>query len=159
MGNMLDTVPLISLFEGLNTRQTALLLTAFENFSSPAETVVFEQGDLATYLYLIIRGSVSLLYKPYDGEQLILTRLKDGDVFGWSAVVGTNRYTSGVITNSHLDAIRLRRDHLLELMKTDPETSKIIIDRLALNVSPRWQNAHKQIEPLIKTKGISHDNN
>ncbi len=152
MGGMLDTVPLIPLFEGLNAQQTTMLLAAFENFSCPEETVIFEQGDAANYLYLIIRGSISLLYKPYDGEQLVLTRLKEGDVFGWSAVVGTNKYTSGAVSNSNLDAIRLRRDHLLELMKTDPETSKIIIDRLALNVSPRWKNAYKQIEPLIKTE-------
>lgn len=151
-------MPVIPLFQGLTTEQTAMLVALFERYTCPAETVVFEQGDPATHLYLILKGNVSIMYKPYDGEQLILTRLKDGDVFGWSAVVGTNKYTSGVVSNSNLEAIRLHREHLLALMKNNPETSKIIIDRLALNVSPRWDNAHKQIEPLIQQERKSHDN-
>jgi len=146
---MLDILPSISLFQGLTTDQSAMLTSVFERYHCPADTLIFEQGDPAYYLYLILKGSASILYKPYDGPQIVLTHLKDGDVFGWSAVVGSNKYSSGVISTSALDTIRLHRNNLLNLMKKHPETSKIIIDRLALNVSPRWKNAHEQIEPMI----------
>ena len=149
---MLEAVPLIPLFEGLSDEQNATLMNAFEHYSSNLGAVVFEQGDPANYLYLIVKGDVSIMYKPYDGEKITLTRLKDGGVFGWSAVVGTNKYSSGAVCNSDLEAIRLRRDHLLKLMETTPDASKVIIDRLALNVSPRWKDAYKQIEPLITPK-------
>lgn len=147
---MLDVLPIIPLFHGLNAEQTAILLAAFEKFACAIDTVIFKQGDPADYLYLILKGRVAITFKPYDGPQIVVTRLKEGDVFGWSAVIGSKKYSSGVNCESALDAIRIRREVLWDMIKNHPETGKILIDRLALNVSPRWENAHDQIKPLIE---------
>ncbi|MBK6794241.1 MAG: cyclic nucleotide-binding domain-containing protein [Anaerolineales bacterium] len=146
---MLDTLPLIPLFQDLSIEQNSMLMAAFEKYTCSPGTVIFEQGDSAQHLYLILKGKVVLSYKPYDGPRIVITRLKDGDVFGWSAVVGSNKYSSSIVSETALEAIRLRREKLWEISNTQPETGKIIIDRLALNVSPRWTNAHEQIKPLI----------
>ena len=150
MMEMLDTLPIIPLFEGLDAEQTSTLMAVFEKYACPPDTVIFEQGDAAQYLYLILKGRAVISYKPYDGPRIVITRLRDGDVFGWSAAVGSNRYSSSVASESTLEAIRLRRERLWEITKYQPDTGKIIIDRLALNVSPRWKNAHDQIKPLIR---------
>jgi CRP/FNR family transcriptional regulator, cyclic AMP receptor protein len=127
-------------------------MAAFEAYNCSPGSVIFEQGDPAQYLYLILKGKAIISYKPYDGPRLVLTRLKDGDVFGWSAVVGGINYSSSVTSESILESIRIRRERLREIVTNHPDVSRIIIDRLALNVSPRWKNAHKQIQPLIKTE-------
>ena len=149
---MLDSLPIIPLFQDLNAEQNSTLMAAFESFNCPPGTVIFEQGDLAQYLYLILKGKAIISYKPYDGPRIVLTRLKDGDVFGWSAVVGGKKYSSSVASESMLESIRIRRELLLNLLNQHPDTGKIIIDRLALNVSPRWKNAHEQIKPLIRSE-------
>jgi len=145
-------MPIIPLFEDLSAEQSSMLMAAFEAFTCQPGTVIFEQGDPAQHLYLILKGKAIISYKPYDGPRIIITRLKDGDVFGWSAVVGGNKYSSSVASETALETIRIRRDYLLNLISRHPNTGKIIIDRLALNVSPRWENAHEQIKPLIKTE-------
>lgn len=149
---MLDTLPVIPLFEDLNAEQSSTLMAAFEAFTCPPGTVIFEQGDLADYLYLILKGRAIISYKPYDGPRITITRLKDGDVFGWSAVVGGSKYSSSVASESTLESIRIHRDYLLKIISQHPDTGKIIIDRLALNVSPRWRHAHEQIKSLIKAE-------
>jgi len=149
---MLDALPSIPLFQDLSAKQNSMLMAAFEAFNCSPGTVIFEQGDLAQYLYLILRGKAVITYKPYDGPRLVLTRLKDGDVFGWSAIVGGSSYSSSVVSESTLESIRIRREHLRDIVKNYPDVGQIIIDRLALNVSPRWKNAHKQIQPLMKTE-------
>lgn len=149
---MLDSLPIIPLFENLSAEQSSMLIKAFEFFACPPGTILFEQGDSAGYLYLILKGKALISYKPYDGPRIMITRLKDGDVFGWSAVVGGNKYSSSVASETDLETIRIRRDLLLEIILQYPETGKIIIDRLALNVSPRWKNAHEQIKPLMKNE-------
>ncbi|HND49400.1 MAG TPA: cyclic nucleotide-binding domain-containing protein [Anaerolineales bacterium] len=146
---MLDNLPGIPLFENLNPEQRFTLMSVFEKFACSPGTVIFEQGDIAKYLYLILRGKAVISYKPYDGPRIVLSRLKDGDVFGWSAVVGGKKYSSSVASETTLETIRIRRELLQNLLTQTPETGKIIIDRLALNVSPRWKNAHEQIKPLI----------
>ena len=149
---MLDSLPGIPLFENLNTEQSSMLMSVFEKFSCSPGTVIFEQGDQARYLYLILKGKAIISYKPYDGPRIVISRLKDGDVFGWTAVVGGSKYSSSVVSETDLESIRIRREFLQNLLAKNPETGKIIIDRLALNFSPRWKNAHDQIKPLIRTE-------
>lgn len=126
-----------------------MLMSAFETFKCSPGTVIFEQGDPSFHLYLILKGRAIISYKPYDGPRIILTRIKEGDVFGWSAVVGGNKYSSSVVSETELESIRIERQNLRNLIEKYPETGKVLIDRLALNVSPRWQNAHQQIQPFI----------
>ncbi|MDP1544566.1 MAG: cyclic nucleotide-binding domain-containing protein [Anaerolineales bacterium] len=151
---MLYSLPYIPLFQDLTPAQTTLLKSLFEDFSCPAGTVIFEQGDPAQFLYLILTGRVAIHYKPYDGPPLVVTRLNEGDVFGWSAVIGSPKYTSSIISEGELTAIRIHRKELWNLVDKYPETGRTIIDRLAHIVSPRWKNAHAQIQPLLNS---NHD--
>jgi CRP/FNR family transcriptional regulator, cyclic AMP receptor protein len=148
---MIESLPYIPLFQDLDPAQIALLKPLFEQFTCPADTVIFEQGSPAIYLYLLIKGEVEIRYKPYDGPTITLTRLKDGDVFGWSAVVGSPHYTSSIISESQIEAIRIRGNRLLKLFSDAPETGKIVMDRLARIVSPRWGNAHAQVQSLLNS--------
>lgn len=145
---MIETLPCIPLFEDLDPHQIALLKSLFEHFICPADMVIFEQGAPATYLYLIIEGAVAIRYKPYDGPVITLTRLREGDVFGWSAVVGSPYYTSSIVSETAIEAIRIRGNDLIKLSTDYPETGKVIMDRLARVVSPRWKNAEEQVQSL-----------
>ncbi|MCQ3939140.1 MAG: hypothetical protein DPW18_19155 [Chloroflexi bacterium] len=149
---MLDRLPYIPLFQDLSPGESDLLKPLFENYSCPAGTVIFEQGDPATHLYVIMSGTVIIQYKPYDGNPIVLTRLGSGDVFGWSAVIGTSKYTSSIVSEKRVEALRVRREHLWELVQKSPAVGKTVIDRLARMVSPRWENAHAQIQRLLETK-------
>jgi len=146
---MLQTLPSILLFQDINPAQTNLLKPLFEQFVCPPETSIIEQGAPATYLYLLVKGEVAIRYKPYDGPWITLTRLHDGDVFGWSAVMGSLYYTSSIVSETQVDAIRIQRSALLKLSSDHPETGKVIMDRLVRAVSPRWENTHAQVQSLL----------
>jgi len=148
---MIESLPYIPLFQDLDPEQIALLKPLFEQFTCPADTVIFEQDTPATYLYLLVKGEVIIRYKPYDGPPITLTRLRNGDVFGWSAVVGSPRYTSSIISESEVEAIRIRGNHLLKLFSDAPETGKVVMDRLARVVSPRWGNAQAQVQSILNS--------
>ena len=148
---MIESLPFIPLFKDLDPAQMDLLKPLFEQFTCPADTVIFEQNTPAVYLYLLIKGEVEIRYKPYDGPVITLTCLRDGDVFGWSAVVGSPRYTSSIISQSQVEAIRMQRNRLIKLFDDAPATGKIIMDRLARIVSPRWSDAHSQVQSLLNS--------
>jgi len=148
---MLDRLPYLPLFTGLEPVQTAVLKPLFEAFACAAGTVIFEQGAPARYLYLLLKGDAAIRYKPYDGPPIILTRLHAGDVFGWSAVVGSPKYTSSIVSESEVEAIRIRGNQLWKMVEEHPETGRVIIDRLARLVSPRWENARTQIQLLLNS--------
>ena len=148
---MLDALPNIPLFENLNAAQIALLQPLFEKFICPADTTIFEQGEPATYLYMLIKGDVLIRFKPYDTPPITLTRLRAGDVFGWSAVLGSTHYTSSLVSETPVETIRIRGSHLLMLVREHPETGTIIMDRFANVVSSRWKNARMQVQSLLNS--------
>ncbi len=148
---MLDTLPYIPLFEGFNTLQVSILKPLFEDFICSAGTTIFEQGDPAKYLYLLIKGDIAIRYKPYDGPPLTLTRLHAGEVFGWSAVIGSAKYSSSIVSETEVDAIRIKGTNLWALAGEHPEIGKTVINRFAQIVSPRWENAHLQIQSLLNS--------
>jgi len=150
MGKMLDTFTDIPLFQGFSERQMELLLPLFQSYACSEDTMLFEQGSRADYLYLLMHGAVEVRYKPYDGPPIVLTRLKAGDVVGWSAVIGSPTYTSGARSTTVVEAIRIRGRDLEWLCREHPNTGSVILDRLAQVVSSRWKNARAQVKSMLR---------
>ncbi len=148
---MLNKLPHIPLFEGLELDQVSTLKSLFEQTSYPPDTTIIAQGEAARHLYLLLDGDAAIHYKPYDGPSLMLTHLRAGDVFGWSAAVGSRFYTSSIISQSQVETIRIQRKHLLILIQEHPKTGRIILDRFARSVSPRWKNAQEQVEVFLNS--------
>lgn len=149
MRQMLHALSNVPFLQGLGADKLGLLEPLLEPYTCPSGTVIFEQGQPAHHLYLALRGAVEIRYKPYDGPALTVTRVGAGDVFGWSAVIGSAAYTSAAVCLKDLEAVRMRGSDLRALCTHEPETGKIILDRLARVVSSRWQDAHAQVHSLL----------
>jgi len=149
---MLKTVVNNPFLKDLPQEQFNLLAPLFMPFAAFQNTVIFEQGDRAEYLYLILGGTVSIQYKPYDGPKILITHLHAGDVFGWSSVIGEATYTSSVVSTGPLDAVRIRGAELRDLCLKHPEAGCAILEKLAEVVSPRWKNAKDQIKEMLQNK-------
>ena len=147
---MLKDLRTIPPFEDLNEEVLRLVEPLFNRYTCPAGTVIFEQGDPALNLYLLLRGSVTLRYKPYDGPPLNLTQVPTGGVFGWSAVVGNPAYTSGTVAREDVEAIRIRGTDLRGLAVRHPEAGRVILDKLAGKVSNRWKDANLQVREILE---------
>ncbi len=146
---MLESLASISLFEGFETEQLELLQPLFESYSCPGDTVIFEQGEDAVFLYLILKGHALIQYKPYDSPPMTLTRLKEGDVFGWSAAIGNPTYSSSILSLSEVEAVRIRGCDLARLCREHPVMGATVLNRLALGVSGRWKDAHIQVKSIL----------
>jgi len=142
----LESIPL---FQDVDNGILQLLEPLFEPYSCSAGTVIFEQGDPAHYLYLILDGSIEILYKPYDGPPITVTNLAQGNIVGWSAAIGNTAYTSGAVCKLDCQAIRMSSRDLHKLCAKKPEAGRIILNLLAESVSPRWENAQSQIQHLL----------
>jgi CRP-like cAMP-binding protein len=147
---MVPDLELLPLFHDVDAQYLALLRPLFERVSFRAGTAVVEQGGPADYLYLIEHGLLEISYKPYDGEPMTITHVDVGGLFGWSAVVGSPKYTSSGIATKDLDVIRVRGSDLRRLCVENPEAGRVILDRLASAVSTRWKDAHEQIKAILK---------
>lgn len=126
-----------------------MLRPLFEPFSCQVGTVILKQGAPADCLYLIISGTVEVSFKPYDGTSFTLSYVEKGGLFGWSAVVGSEKYSSSAVAVEDVEAFRIRGSALRKFCLEHPEAGVDILERLAEGVSLRWRNAHEQIKSLI----------
>jgi CRP/FNR family cyclic AMP-dependent transcriptional regulator len=152
MDAMLDQMKRAPFFQNLDGRELDLLAPVMEPVSFAAGRVIFEQGSAASYLYIIERGTAEIRYKPYDGPAITLTHLGAGDVCGWSAVIGNRTYASTLISESDMEAVRMRGSALRQLCLDHPETGRIILDRLARAVASRWKDARTQVREMLNRK-------
>jgi len=139
----------IAIFTELDEDQMDLLRPLFEELSFQAGTVIFQQGEAAEFLYLLINGRVDMSFKPYDGMPITVSHVGKDGLFGWSAVVGSEKYTSSAIAIEAVKAFRVRGRELREFCVEHPEAGKVILERLADEVSSRWKDAHKQVKSIL----------
>jgi CRP-like cAMP-binding protein len=150
---ILDVLERFSFFEDLSEADVRLLAPYFRSQFFPAETVIFEQGDIAEYLYLIVKGEVLIRYKPDDGPVMTVTRVQQGGVFGWSAALGNVAYTSGAVCTTGCEFLQVRGRDLRAICEKHPGVGKVILDRLANVIAERWESRQPQVTSLL-AKGV-----
>ena len=135
----------LSIFYGLTENQFQQVSQFMEIKQFSANDIIFQQGDLAGYLFILISGRVSISYKPYDGPPLTIANIIPGWVFGWSAVLGRETYQSSAIAAVESIAYRIEKENLENICLLDAETGIIFLDRLTKVITERLDNTHVSI--------------
>ncbi len=130
----------LAFFIGLSPDEIRLLEPYFAPQTWVAGTTIFDQGDYAEYLYLVVTGEVAIRYKPDDGPVMTVTRVQPGGIFGWSAAMNNPAYTSGAMCALDSEILRVRGTDLRMLCEKYPELGKILLNRLAGVIAERKQN-------------------
>ena len=145
-----DIFKKLAFFEGFSTGQLAQLRPFFELCDCPPEMVIFTQGASAIYLYIVVAGEVLVEYKPYDAPPMTIARVKPGGIFGWSAALGNQTYTSGAVSTTYTQLLRVQGEELRYLCENHPDISEIILERLA-NVIAERHNVHPQVMAILES--------
>ncbi len=140
----------LAFFIGLKAEEILLLEPFFAPQTWVAGTTVFEQGDYAEYLYLVVHGEVSIRYKPDDGSIMTVTRVQPGGIFGWSAAMNNPTYTSGAVCTLDSEILRIRGTDLRMLCEKHPDLGKVILNRLAGVIAERKQSQQQgQLKSML----------
>jgi CRP-like cAMP-binding protein len=140
----------LTLFQDLDSYRREQIAALFQPFFGEIGDIIFEQGDAAEYLYLVLDGEVTVRYKPEDGPPLVVARVHPEGVVGWSAALGSPSYTSGAICTLDTTMVRVRGADLRALCESNPETGALLLERLATVIAQRLSNTHHQVLSLLE---------
>src|SRR5450759_4889161 len=140
-------------FTSLSAAEIQFLAPFFAPQTWVAGTVVFEQGDYAEYLYLVVSGELTIRYKPDDGPMMNMTHVQPGGIFGWSAAMGNPTYTSGAVCALDSEVLRIRGADLRMLCGKHPELGKVILDRLSAIIAERQRGQQSRVNTML-TNGM-----
>lgn len=140
----------LSFTQGFNAEQIEALRPLFQAVSMPAGSILFEQGSPADHFFIVIDGEVSIRYKPEDGPALILTRIREQGVVGWSAAIGSPFYTSSAVCAEESQLLSVRSDDLRRFYDERPAIAEMLLERLAAMIADRLRHTHPQIMALLE---------
>lgn len=138
-----------SIFEGLDNHQINQLSPYLIECVLPKDRMIFEQGQPAEHLYILLGGQVVVRYKPYDGPVLDVAHIEPGGVFGWSAALRRDVYTSGAMAVQESLAYRIRGSNLPVVCEKYPETGNVFLERLASVIAERLRSTHTQVLGML----------
>ncbi|NJD59804.1 MAG: hypothetical protein C3F13_06365 [Anaerolineales bacterium] len=138
------------LFRDLSQEHLQLLLPLFMAYEFTGDTILFEQGDPAENLFAVVSGEVLVKFKPDDGPIIEVARVQPGSIVGWSAALGSRRYTSTGVCTTSTQLLRVRGDDLRRLCVQHPETGAIFLDRLSTVIAERLHSTHDLVLSLLQ---------
>jgi CRP/FNR family cyclic AMP-dependent transcriptional regulator len=149
----------LTFFHGLGETQIQTLAPFFAPQTWVAGTVVFEQGDSAEFLYLVVSGELTIRYKPDDGPMMNMTHVQPGGIFGWSAAMGNPTYTSGAVCALDSEVLRIRGADLRMLCDKHPDLGRVILDRLSAIIAERQQSQQSRVNSMLANGMRQQPNN
>jgi CRP-like cAMP-binding protein len=110
------------LFRNVDQKQLRVVAMMGESLTYRAKERLFEKGDEGDAAFIIIDGEVEVLVPAGGGEQSVAT-LGKGEIFGELAVICDQTRSSAIAARTDLEALRLDRDVVLNLMREFPDIS------------------------------------
>lgn len=96
---------------------------------------LFHEGDPGDSMHLLDRGHVAIRIVSRRGDVVTLDVMEPGDSFGEQALLASDsRRTASVVAIGAVETLMLHRDAFLELRRTHPAVTDVLVDILAAQV-------------------------
>jgi CRP-like cAMP-binding protein len=128
---MLKRIPL---FSGVAPSKLKLLAFTSDRVNYGPGQILFRQGDEGDAAYVILSGTADVLVNAPNG-QIKVAELTPNSIVGEIAILCDVSRTATVTASSPIEALRIRKDHFLRLLREFPEMTIEIIRVLANRVS------------------------
>lgn len=103
--------------------------------------VIFNEGDMGTFMCLIIEGKVSVQKANQDGDDVELAILPKGRAFGEMAVLDGERRSAKCIAATDCTLLMLSKDTLEKMILESPKIAAKVIRAIAISLSRRLRMA------------------
>ncbi len=104
---------------------------------------IFHEGDPASRLFILRRGSVRLSIGQTGQVVYIINR--SGETFGWSSLMGRESYSASAEVLERTDLTAFERDEFLEVIKSDPKNGIMLYKGLAATLANRLLQLYQVI--------------
>jgi len=108
---------------------------------------IFSEGGLADKLFVLEKGTVAIRIQRHASEDtLMVAAIRDkGSIMGWSAVVGTGRYTASAVCMDEVSVLEIDGEGLKRFIHEDCSTGVVILEALANVIASRLQATRAQL--------------
>jgi CRP-like cAMP-binding protein len=130
-----------SLFGAIKADALRMLLERAETHFVPKGEYFFREGDEGTVLYVLERGSVTVI-KRFHGEEYLVRTIGRGDFFGEIALLDFLPRSASVVADEDCEALVFRALDVVQLAKQDIEQFTMIYMNIAREMGRRLRDGN-----------------
>ncbi len=140
----MDRLREVSLFRELGQRELAEVAGAATERRYPKSAPLFEAGDPADALHVIVSGAVKVFQRSADGREKTLAILGPGDCLGEVALLDGGSRSASAQTMAETQLLSLPRAAFSQALKRQP----VMAEKLLALLAKRLRVANCQVEQL-----------
>lgn len=127
----IEVVRKAPLFSGLGDEATSALLELMTTSTLERGSILFDEGDPGSELYVIVDGKLKLGRASTDGRENLLSVLGPGEMLGELSLFDPGPRTATVTAVSDSTLLALANDHLMPWLDGRPEAARNLLQALA----------------------------
>lgn len=94
-------------------------------------STIYCEGNISNHVFYLLKGKIKTYKMNQDGKELITEIFSDNSFFGFTSLLENKPYLENAEAIKDSTLIRIRKQELLELIKTNPKLGLNFIDLLA----------------------------
>jgi len=126
----LETLRRVPMLSGVDSRQLRLLAFTAPRLVYEKGDTLFQQGQAADSAFVILEGSVEVLF-PVDGKNIRVATLGRHETVGETSLLSGSDRIATVRALEHLEVLKLKRGQFCDLLTSTPAMSLAIMRHLA----------------------------
>ncbi len=132
-------------FAGLSEQVLKAIALISEEKETKQGEVLFEEGDPAKCLILVVEGEVDLTFEGEDSERYVVDTVIAGQPFCWSSLVEPYQETSTAVVRSPGKLVCINGSQLRDLCDADFEVGYLLMLQVAKVLRQRLLGARLQL--------------
>lgn len=136
------------IFDTFTETQLQLVAALCDSNTYQTGDILLRENEQTTEMYVIARGGVEVIMNPTfvsndvtEGEMVVLTELRQGQVFGEVALVDQGMRSATIrVSQANTLLLRIARGRLMQLCDTYPELGYKLMKNLAADLAFKIRN-------------------
>jgi CRP-like cAMP-binding protein len=147
-----DMLRRILLFSGLDSDTLEDFSEAGEEISAKQGEMIFDSGEKADFIYVIISGKVELrvALQTTSSRPVRVAMLEQGELLGWSALVKPHAYKLRAIAMEDTQLVKFNGERLRALMVQHPAAGLKIMESVTEVIGSRLASMRFQFVNTIE---------
>ncbi|MCP4686915.1 MAG: cyclic nucleotide-binding domain-containing protein [Desulfobacterales bacterium] len=117
----------IPLFSYLTDSEVDKILHVSKVASFKDGEVLISEGDSSQHIFAVVEGKVRVSLSEFDGEDMLISTMAEGEVFGEAAIFMAEKRTATVTSLGDSTIIRIHRKDVMAFIRSDPMAGNKIL--------------------------------
>ncbi len=136
------------LFRGLDRDFVKEIMEITRQLNLADETVLFQEGDPADAVYILLTGRIRLAIG--ENSLVVYTVSHAGELFGWSTLMGRERFSATATCLEPVKVLSIDRDELAMILDQDPANGMVFYRRVARLLGSRLLESYKAVSSVFR---------